>query len=89
MTDDPPAGVPGPEEYQPRIVREPHPEVVRWVEYVSSWPADKLFPLTPLEAWYVLQGFTVKPAASFTFEEFLQFPGMIEGGPDGLCLRQV
>ncbi len=89
MTDDPPAGVPGPEEYRRPIIREPHPEVVRWVDYESSWPANKPFPLTPLEAWYVLQGFTVKPATSFTLEEFRQFPGRIEGGPKWLRLRQV
>jgi hypothetical protein len=30
----------------------PHPEVVRREGY-AAWPADKPFPLTPLEAWNV------------------------------------
>jgi hypothetical protein len=71
-----------------KIIREPHPEVVRWLEYEMPWPADKPFPLTPLEAWYVMQGYTVKPAASITLEEFLQLPGKIEGSDQGLCLWQ-
>lgn len=75
----------GPEES--RIIRAPHPEVVRWEEY-RPWPADKPFPLTPLEAWYVMQGYTVKPAATFSFDEFMELPGSLEGGPGGVMLRQ-
>ncbi len=70
------------------IIREPHPEVVRWVEYDLSWPADKPFPLTPLEAWHVMQGHTVRPAATCTFEKFMQLPGNLEGGPTGIMLHQ-
>ncbi len=88
MSDDWPAGFTHLEPYQPpEIIREPHPEVVRWVGY-TPWPTDKPFPLTPLEAWYVMQGFTVKPAATFTLDEFMQFPGDLEGGPNGVMLRQ-
>ena len=51
MSEDPSPGFFRPQDYRPpEIIREPHPEVVRWVEYTSSWPADKPFPLTPLEA---------------------------------------
>ncbi len=71
-----------------RIIREPHPEVVRWLDYEAPWPADTPFPLTPLEAWYVMQGYTVKPAAGITLEEMLQMPGKIEGGAEGICLWQ-
>ena len=89
MSQDPPPGLFPVEDSHPKeVIREPHPEVVRWVEYASSWPADKPFPLTPLEAWYVMQGFTVKPAATFTLDEFMQLPGDLEGGPDGIMLRQ-
>ena len=35
---------------------QPDPEVVRRVAYDAVWPAGKPFPLTPLEAWYVMQG---------------------------------
>lgn len=34
----------------------PHPDVERRTAYENVWPADEPFPLTPLEAWYVLQG---------------------------------
>jgi hypothetical protein len=71
-----------------KIINDPHPEVVRWVEY-EPWPADKPFPLTPLEAWYVMQGYTVKPAAKIPLEDFLLLPGQIEGSDEGLCLRQM
>ena len=88
MSDHRPPGFPRPEDDQSReIIRAPHPEVVRWVEYLP-WPADKPFPLTPLEAWYVMQGYTVKPAATMTFDDFMQLPGSLEGGPGGVMLRQ-
>ncbi len=90
MSDDlPPEPVRPEHDKSSKIIRDPHPEVVRWVDHLSSWPADTPFPLTPLEAWYVMQGLTVKPAARITFEAFMQLPGLLEGGPDGLCLRQV
>ena len=49
---------------------------------------DKPFQLTPLEAWYVMQGYAVKPAATFTFDEFIKLPGALEGGPDGVMLSR-
>lgn len=36
-----------------------HPEVVRRVVCGGIWPVGKPFPLTPLEACYVMQGWTV------------------------------
>jgi hypothetical protein len=70
------------------LIRNPHPEVVRWLDHEAHWPADKPFPLTPLEAWYVMQGYTVKPATGVTLEQVIAMPGKIEGGPSGICLWQ-
>ena len=67
--------------------KEPHPEVVRWADG-QPWPAGKPFPLTPLEAWYVMQGYTVKPTVKLSSDEFKQLPGSLQGGPDGVMLRQ-
>ena len=64
----------------------PHPEVVRRMSYMSVWPANRPFPLTPLEAWYVLQGWEVAPAAGITGEQVLDMPGKIEGGNGWLVL---
>ncbi len=64
-----------------------HPEVVRRMGY-PTWPADKPFPLTPLEAWYVLQGWEVKPAAGLTFDQLNALPGKMEGGSGWLWLWQ-
>ncbi len=65
----------------------PHPEVVRRRGY-PTWPADKPFPLTQLEAWYVLQGWEVKPAAGLTSDQLDALPGKIEGGNGWLWLWQ-
>ena len=35
-------------------------EIDARIEY-PVWPDDKPFPLTPLEAWYVMQGYAVRP----------------------------
>ena len=87
MSDHWPPGLPRPENHQPpEIIREPHPEVVRWLDTLCPWPADKPFPLTPLEAWYVMQGYTVAPAARITLEDMLQMPGKLEGGDGGIML---
>ncbi len=40
----------------------------------------KPFLLTPLETWYVLQGWEVAPAAGMTFEQADALPGKIEDG---------
>ncbi len=41
-----------------------NPEVVQHVTYEGLWPADRPFPLTPLEAWYVLQGWAPSRVAT-------------------------
>ena len=53
------------------------PEVDAEVVY-PVWPRDRPFPLTPLEAWHVLQGYAVRPAAGITAEEFALLPGKLE-----------
>jgi hypothetical protein len=67
---------------EPTLITDPHPEVQRWVEY-ETWPAEKPFPLTPLEAWYVLQGYAVRPAAGMTQDQLYAMPGRVEGGVGG------
>jgi hypothetical protein len=67
---------------EPKLVTDPHPEVVRWVEY-QTWRRDSPFPLTPLEAWYVLQGYAVRPAAGLTLEQLMEMPGRMEGNGSG------
>jgi hypothetical protein len=64
-----------------------HPEVVRR-KSSPIWPEDKLFPLTPLEAWYVLQGREVKPAGGITLDQISELPGKIEGGKGWVSLWQ-
>jgi hypothetical protein len=66
-----------------------HPEVVRRMAYEGIWPADKPFPLTPLEAWYVMQGWEVKPAAGITMQQVLDMPGKIEGGNGWIRIWQA
>jgi hypothetical protein len=47
------------------------------VEY-RPCPADKEFPLTPQEAWYILQGYAVRPARPVSLEEFPELPRQLE-----------
>ena len=56
------------------------PEVVRRATGLV-WPADKPFPLTPLDAWYVMRGWWIAPAAGVTMEQIIEeLPGKLEGG---------
>jgi len=64
----PPRREPGPE----------HPEVARREEYANFWPEEEPFPLTPMEAWYLLQGWAVKPAAGLSMEQYMKLPGKLE-----------
>ena len=65
-----------------------HPEVMRY-KVGSVWPPDKPFPLTPLEAWYVMRGWCVAPAAGVTMEQILdELPGKLEGGDGWVALRE-
>lgn len=54
----------------------------------QSWPADKEFPLTPLEAWYVMRGYAVRPARPDTMDEFLELPGKLEMSDGYIMLWQ-
>ena len=65
-----------------------HPEVVRR-KVGPVWPPDKPFPLTPLEAWYVMRGWEVAPAAGVTMQQILEeLPGKLEGGDGWIQLWQ-
>ncbi len=65
-----------------------HPEVVRR-KVGPVWPPDKPFPLTPLEAWYVMRGWDVAPAAGVTMNQIIEeLPGKLEGGNGWVQLRQ-
>jgi len=48
----------------------------------------KPFPLTPLETWYVLQGWEVVPAAGMTFEQADALPSKVEAGAGWVRLWQ-
>ena len=66
-----------------------HPEVVRR-KAGPVWPPDKPFPLTPLEAWYVMRGWEVAPAAGVTADQIAEeLPGKLEGGDGWIQLWQA
>lgn len=67
---------------------EGEPKVDFRVEY-QPWPADKAFPLTPQEAWYVMRGYAVRPARRVSLEEFLELPGQLELSDGYIMLRQT
>lgn len=48
----------------------------------------KPFPLTPLKAWHVLQGWEVAPGGD-TFERMDALPGKAEAGAGWVRLRQA
>lgn len=58
------------------------------IEY-QPWPSGKEFPLTPLEAWYVMQGYAVRPERQVSLEEFLELPGQLELSDGYIMLRQT
>jgi hypothetical protein len=55
----------------------------------QPWPAGKEFPLTPLEAWYVMRGYAVRPKSPVPLEEFLELPGQLELSDGYIMLRQT
>jgi hypothetical protein len=57
-------------------------------EYGGIWRTDD-FPLTPLEAWYVMRGFAVRPKAGITVDQVLEMPGQIELSDGYVMLRQT
>lgn len=54
--------------------------------YGNVW--DEGFPLTPLEAWYVMRGFAVRPKAALDRETFARLPGDLERADGYVMLRQ-
>jgi hypothetical protein len=54
---------------EPGPVEQRHPEVVRRAAYDGIWRVDEPFPLTPLEAWYVTQGWDVAPAGGLAQQD--------------------
>ena len=57
-------------------------------EYLP-YRSDKEFPLTPLEAWYVMRGYAVRPKRRLTIDEFLELPGKLELSDGYVMLRQT
>ncbi len=55
----------------------------------QPWPADKEFSLAPLEAWYVMRGYAVRPARRIFMDEFLELPGQLEMSDGYIMLRQT
>ena len=58
------------------------------IEY-RPWPVDKEFPLTPLEAWYIMRGYSVRPERQVSLEDFLELPGQLELSDGYIMLRQT
>src|SRR4051812_43203861 len=44
----------------------------------DSWPDDQEFPLTPLEAWYLMRGYSVKPSREVSNDVLKLFPGDVQ-----------
>lgn len=56
---------------------------------VATWPADQPFPLTPLECWYIMQGWAVRPKERMSLDVYHELPGRGLEMLDGyLVLRQ-
>ncbi len=55
-----------------------------------TWdPAASAFPLTPIECWYVMQGWAVLPASRPNADVVLEMPGEIEMSDGFVMLRQT
>ena len=59
-----------------RIMRDLQPEAIDYRTFYETWPHDKEFPLTPMEAWYILRGYAVRPKKPV--EDYRQLPGELE-----------
>ena len=55
-----------------------YPKVVRRAVNGCIWPAGTTFPLTSIEAWFVLQSWAVKPAGGIGIDQVGAMPGKIE-----------
>ena len=57
------------------------------IEYMP-WTGEKEFPLTPLETWYIMKGYAVRPATPVTVDDLLTMPGELEMSNGYIMLRQ-
>ena len=58
-------------------------------EFYRVWSDEEPpFPITPLEAWYILQGWAVRPKEPLAMETFLELPGRLEMVDGYIMLRQ-
>ena len=62
---------------------------VDYREEYRPWPAGQPFPLTPLEAWYIMRGYAVRPSREMSMDEFLELPGQLEMSDGYVMLRQT
>jgi len=49
------------------------------VEYAVFDDRQAPFPLSPIECWYLVQGWAVKPKAPLSQDDQLDLPGRLEG----------
>ena len=62
---------------------------VDYREEYRPWPAGQPFPLTPLEAWYIMRCYAVRPSREMSMDEFLELPGQLEMSDGYVMLRQT
>ena len=62
---------------------------VDYREKYRPWPAGQRFPLTPLEDWYIMRGYAVRPSREMSMDEFLELPGQLEMSDGYVMLRQT
>jgi hypothetical protein len=62
---------------------------VDYREEYRPWPAEKPFPLTPLEARYVVRGSAVGPSYPLSIDEFLELPAQLKLSDAYVMLRQT
>ena len=55
----------------------------------QPWPRDEDFPLTFMEAWYIMKGYAVRPAREIALNTFLELPGQLEMSDGYIMLRQT
>jgi hypothetical protein len=70
-----------------RIMRDLQPEAIDHRTVYETWPRDKKFPLTPIEAWYIMKGYAVRPKKHV--DDFLQLPGQLECSDGYIMLKQT
>lgn len=53
-------------------------EAVDFIEPYNNIWSEEDFPLTPVEAWYVMRGYAVKPKKPVDVDQMLKMPGKLE-----------